>query len=449
MEQMKSRENWSSKLGFILAAAGSAIGLGNIWRFSYVAGEQGGAAFLFIYLFAILLIGYPLMVTEIGIGRKTQKNPIGAFKALAPGTPWWVVGALAVLAPFTILSFYSIIGGWSLAYTAKSLSGLAPTLDFAELFVGHITAVWEPIIWHGLFMIISVAIIASGVVNGIQRSVKILMPLLFIILLALVVRGVTLDGASEGIRYFLTPDFSAVTGATFLTALGQAFFSLSLGMGALITYGSYLKDDQNIPENSSWIIGLDTFVAILAGFAIFPAVFALGFDPTDGVGLAFITLPAVFASMPMGSFFGFLFFALLSVAAITSAISLLEVAVAWLIDEKGWGRIKATLTVGTAVFLVGLPATLGYNVLSHVTFMGMDILDTYDFITGNIMLPVGGLLTCIYVGYVWKASNFVKEINQPAGKITFGKGYGILISYVMPVAITIVLITGLLDLFAG
>lgn len=443
------REQWGSKVGFILAAAGSAVGLGNIWRFSYVAGNEGGAAFLFIYLIAILLIGFPLISTELTIGRVTQKNPIGAFRQLAPNTPWWLVGTLVVLAAFFILPFYSVIGGWSLAYTAKALVGFTPDTNFADLFVFHISGVATPLLWHGLFMTLTLGIIALGVINGIQRASKILMPLLFFILLALVVRGLTLPGASEGVAFFLTPDFKEVSGQTFLAAVGQAFFTLSIGMGIIITYGSYLKKDEVITDNAAWIIGLDTLVAVLAGFAIFPAVFAMGFDPASGPGLAFITLPAVFAEMPAGGIFGFLFFLLLSVAALTSAISLLEVVVAYVIDEKGWNRTTASIITGILIFLVGIPPSLGYSVLSDVTFFGLDVLDTYDFITGNIMLPLGGLFTCIFVGYVWKANSVIEETKKPKGKIIFGNIYKFLIMYFIPIAITVVMVMGLLDHFKG
>ncbi|KAB2952389.1 sodium-dependent transporter [Heliorestis acidaminivorans] len=442
-----NREQWASRFGFILAAAGSAVGLGNIWRFSYVAGDQGGAAFVLIYLIAIILIGYPLMVTEIAIGRKTQQSPIGAFKSLAPDTPWWLTGALGVLAAFVILSFYSVVAGWSLAYTFKAIGGFVPGLDYETIFVEHITDVFAPIFWHALFMILTLLVITAGVVKGIQRWAKILMPMLFVILIALVLRGLTLEGASAGVSFYLSPDFGEITGETFLTALGQAFFTLSLGMGVLITYGSYLPKRENVSDSAGWVIGMDTMVALLAGFAIFPAVFSLGFDPAGGVGLAFITLPAVFAEMPWGGFFGFLFFLLLSIAALTSAFSLLEVVVAWLIDEKGWDRIKASLLVGFIIFLLGLPPTLGYSLLSHVNILGMDILDTYDFISGNILLPLGGLLTSIFAGYVWKSKNVIAEANNPKGKIIFGEWYGYIIQYLLPLAIGAVLIWGIVDTF--
>ena len=361
-----------------------------------------------------------------------------------------VRGALSVLTSFFILSYYSVIAGWSLSYTFKALLGaFTPGADFAGLFVGHISQIWEPIIWHAVFMLITLTIIGAGVVNGIQRVSKVLMPLLFILLILLVVRGLTLDGAGAGIDFYLSPDFSKVDGGTFSAALGQAFYTLSLGMAIMITYGSYLNKEDNIGDSSRMVIGLDTMVAILAGLAIFPAVFAFGFEPNSGPGLAFITLPAVFASMPLGAFFGFLFFLLLSIAALTSTISLLEPSVSYLIDEKGWERKTASLVVGTAIFLVGIPASLGYSVLSDVSFLGLDLLDSYDFITNAVFLPIGGLLTSIFAGYVWGSKNAAQELNTPPGKFAFGKWYEMLLKYIIPAAILVVLFVGLYAQIVG
>ncbi len=439
------REQWGSRLGFILAAAGSAVGLGNIWRFPYVTGTNGGAAFLIIYLAAIILIGYPMMVTEVGIGRKTQRNPIGAFKALAPNTPWWLVGALGVFAGFLILSYYSVVAGWALAYIFKSLGGFTSDMAFADLFIGHITQVGQPILWHAIFMGLCVAIIAAGVVNGIQRWVKLLMPLLAILLVVVAIRALTLPGAGAGVAFYLQPDFGAVTGGTFLAAIGQSFFTLSLGMGAMITYGSYLKKEDTVPGNAGYVVAADTGIAIIAGFAIFPAVFALGLEPGAGAGLTFITLPAVFAEIPGGSFFAFLFFVLLSIAALTSAISLLEVVVAWITDEKGVSRKKAASVVGLICFIVGIPTVLGYSAWSGFSFLGFDLLDTYDWIANALVLPIGGLLTAIFAGYVWTAKKAQEDFNNPPSSIVLGDWYGILIKFVVPIAIVVVLVVGIID----
>lgn len=446
------RESWATSIGFILAASGSAVGLGNIWRFPYMVGEHGGAAFLLIYLIAIVLIGYPVMINEITLGRKTHRNPVGAFKSLAPGTPWWLVGALGVLTGFVILSYYSVIAGWSLAYIYKVvISVTAAEIDHSQAFMGHITSVWEPIGWHALFMILTVAIIATGVVRGIQRWVTILMPAILFILLALVLRAVTLPGAGEGLSYYLQPDLGEITWRSFLAAIGQAFFTLSLGMGAIITYGSYLREKDEIPGKAASVVGLDTGIALMAGLAIFPAVFALGFSPGEGPGLVFITLPAVFAEMPLGSVFGILFFVLLSIAALTSAISLLEVVTAWLIDEWGWSRAGSAVLMGSIIFLVGLPTILGYSVLSEVTFpgLGTDILDTYDWFAYSIFLPLGALLTAIFVGYIWGARQAAEEANKSKKYISVGYWWIFLIRYVVPVLILVVMFMGIYDTFAG
>ena len=444
------REQWASRLGFILAAAGSAIGLGNIWRFPYMTGENGGAAFIVIYLLAVFLLGYPLMVNETVLGRASQRDPVGAFKAIAPGSPWWLVGALGVFTGFIILSYYIVVAGWALAYIYKVVIAVCtPGINHEAVFKSHITGLWEPIIWAAVFMIMTIGIIAAGVVNGIQRWSLILMPVLFLIMIVLIIRSVTLPGASAGLAYYLNPDFSEVSGRTVLAALSQAFFSLSLGMGVFITYGSYLKDHDEIPSSTAWVVGLDTMVALMAGFAIFPAVFALGFQPGAGPGLVFITLPAVFAQMPFGIFFGVLFFILLAIAALTSSISLLEVVTAWLIDEKGWPRKKASVVMGAIMFVVGLPAALGYNLLSGVSFpgLGTDILDTYDWFANSVFLPVGGLFAAIFTGYVWGTDKAIAEANRGKIGLSVGKLWRVLIRYVVPLLIIGIMMMGIYDSF--
>ncbi|WP_408956337.1 sodium-dependent transporter [Natroniella sp. ANB-PHB2] len=447
---MKStkRESWTSKLGFILAAAGSAVGLGNIWRFPYITGENGGAIFLLIYLVAVILIGYPVLLTEMSLGRKSHKNPVGAFKAIArDNTPWWLVGALGVFTGFTILSYYSVIAGWSMAYIVKAANGFIAEADFAGVFVEHISGVGEPLLWHGVFMAITVGIISAGVVKGIQKAVKVLMPILFLLLVVLVFRSVTLSGAGAGLVYYLAPDFSQITAQTLNDAIAQAFFTLSLGMGAMITYGSYLSDDDNIADSAGYVLGFDVLIAILAGLAIFPAVFALGLSPDAGPGLTFITLPAVFAEMPLGALFGFLFFVLLTIAAVTSSISLLEVVVAYMVDEHQWERKKAAQIIGIVVFVVGIPPLLGYSALSDIQFLGMDILDTYDWFANSIFLPVGGLLTAIFAGYVWRTDDILDEINQGNSVLKIGVWFKIMIKYIIPPAIAVIMFVSIWQTF--
>jgi len=445
----EGREQWKARVGFVLAAAGSAIGLGNIWRFPYVMGEQGGAAFLIIYIIAIILIGYPAMVTEISVGRSTQKNPVGAFKALAPGTPWWLVGALGVLTGFIILSYYSVVAGWSLSYIVKSLVGFPSDPEMAaQLFGDHIAGVAEPIIAHLVFMAITIGVIAAGVVKGIQRVVTVLMPILVILLLVVIVRSVTLAGAGEGLSFMFTPDFGVITGETFLSAIGQAFFTLSLGMGAILTYGSYLSSQDDIRKSSVEIIGADTALAVLAGIAIFPAVFAIGLPVDDGPGLIFVTLPAVFAEMPLGSAFGFIFFLLLSIAALTSAISLLEVVTAYFVDEKGWPRKKAAVLMGIIIFLVGVPSALHAGVLGDVSLAGMSVFDVFDFVADSVMLPLGGALTVFFAGHIWGVNNLMDEANKGTVKGKIGTWIIPFVKYIIPLAVIVVMIIGIIQTFA-
>jgi len=439
--EIKARGNWGSQFGFIAAAAGSAVGLGNIWRFPYITGQYGGAAFVLVYLLFVLLICIPIMNSELLVGRKSERNAVGAFKVLAPGSPWWIVGAMGILAGFIILSYYSVIAGWAVAFIFKSGAYMATGAEHANIFVGHITSPVAPLIWHAIFMFMCIGIVAAGIEKGIEKYSKILMPMLVLIMLVLIIRSVTLPGAGAGLSFYLKPDFSKLSAEGILAALGQAFFSLSLGMGCMIVYGSYLKKDQDIPANSYWIAGADTGIALLAGFAIFPAVFAFGLEPGAGPGLTFITVPAVFAAMgPVGHFFGILFFFLLTIAALTSAISLLEVVSAYFIDEAKWNRKKAVWIMGIIIFLLGVPSSLGLGIWSNVKILGgRDILDSLDFVASNILLPLGGFLLCIFIGWYWGTDKAIEEANTGAkGAITLGGGYRFLIKYVAPIAIFIV-----------
>ena len=439
--EIKGRGNWGSQVGFIAAAAGSAVGLGNIWRFPYLTGQYGGAAFVLVYLLFVILICIPIMNSELLVGRKSQKNAVGAFKVLAPGSPWFIVGVMGVLAGFIILSYYSVIAGWAVAFIFKSGAYMVAGADHANIFVGFITSSVAPLIWHAIFMLMCIGIVVAGIERGIEKYSKILMPALLVTLLILVVRSLTLPGAGAGLSFYLKPEFGKLSAEGILAALGQAFFSLSLGMGAMITYGSYLKKDQDIPANSYWIAGLDTGIALLAGLAIFPAVFAFGLEPGAGPGLTFITLPAVFASMgAIGHFFGILFFFLLTIAALTSAISLLEVVCSYFIDEVKWDRKKAVWIMGIIIFLLGVPSSLGQGVWSGVKIIGgRDILDSLDFIASNVLLPLGGFLLCIFIGWFWGTDKAVEEGNIGAkGAITLRGGYRFLIKYVAPIAIFIV-----------
>ncbi len=451
-----------------MAAAGSAIGLGNLWKFPFLAGQNGGGAFVAVYFVILFVVGFTMMMAEITVGRFTQLNAIGAFRKIKPSWGW--VGSLGIIAGFLILSFYSVIGGWVIYYLVKAAMGSFNTADVQQLssiFSTFIASTGEPLIYHAVFMIITLGIVIGGIQNGIEKYSKIMMPALFLILVLVAIRSCTLDGAMEGIRFFLTPDFSKITGGTVLSALGQVFFSLSLGMGCMITYGSYLSKDENIPQSSMIIPLLDTGAALLAGLAILPAVFAFGFSPSAGPGLLFITLPAVFSKMPMGSVVGTAFFLLALFAAVTSSISLLEVVVTYVVDEWKWTRRKATLVIAALTFMLGIPCSLSQGPWAHITLIkGKSILDTVDFIATNILLPLGGIMLSIFIGWIWgvgktqrihktddgktvitwelEYTDAIKEVTND-GKINFPLAnlWVFLIKWVAPVAISIVFLQGI------
>ena len=454
---MTKREQWSSKTGFILAAAGSAVGLGNIWKFPYIAGENGGAAFLFIYLICILAIGLPILNIEILLGRETQKNPVGAFKAIHGDSNWKYVGGLGVFASFTILSFYSIVGGWSVAYTIEALKGTFasfPNPEVAgEFFDLKNSNPYWVLGYHTIFFLSILGIILSGVKGGLEKASKFLMPILLFILFALVINGLMLPGSDKGIEFLFSPDWTKINPSTFLLALGHAFFTLSLGMGAMMTYGSYLSDRDDIVNASYMVAFLDTVIAILAGVAIFTVVFSSGYDPTAGPGLVFHVLPPLLAQLPGGYIFAFLFFLLLTIAAVTSGISILEVSVAYLVDELKFSRKKATMVMGILVYLAAIPCALSFNLLSDVTIpiQGKDFtfFDVADFLASNILLPLGGFFLAIFAGYVWGIDSTVKALLKgDSGALYFGNSilksstskriFGLLIKYLSPVLIFLV-----------
>ncbi len=438
---MGGREHWTGRFGFIMATAGSAVGLGNVWKFPYEAGQNGGGAFLLLYLFFIALFGLSLVIAELLLGRTTQRNPVGAFRALGGGA-WPLVGGVGVLAGFVILSFYIVVAGWTLAYLGFMISGDlgADPAVLGERFGAFVGSPLAPIGWAALFMLLSVAVVIGGVKGGIEKASRILMPALFVLLLLLVLRSISLPGAEAGLAYYLQPDWSRVTMETVSSAIGQAFFSLSLGMGALITYGSYLQRDANIAGSATIIVGLDTLVALLAGLMILPAVFAFGFDPSAGPGLTFITLPAVFAQMPAGQWFGIAFFALLAVAALTSAISLLETVVCYFTDETRLGRKGATAVVAAIAFAMGVPASLSLGVWSGITVPGtsLGIFDFLDFTASNLMLPLGGLLTAVFVGWRWSqpAAEALRGAGMPAALLPV---WIAVLRYIAPLGIAVIL----------
>ena len=399
------REHWGSRLGFILATIGSAAGLGNVWRFSYVAGENGGAVFLIVYLVFLVLIGLPLVMAELAVGRRAQGDAVQAFQRLAPGRPWVLAGYLAVCSAFVILGYYGVVAGWSLKFFAGAVTGhlWAPADgEYHSYFEGFIASPVEPVIWQFGMMAATVVIIAGGVRRGIERLNRVLIPLLGIVVIGLAGYSLSFEGASGGLSFLFAPDWAVLARAdVYLAAVGQAFFSLGLGMALFLTYGSYLRRTTPLPGAALTIVAGDTLFAILAGVAIFAAVFAFGMDPAAGPRLAFITLPRIFQVMPGGEIAGSLFFLLLSAAALTSMVSVLEVPVVYLVRVSGRSRKTVAPLAGALVFLVGVPASLGYGVLDEVRWDGRGILDTMDYFASNVLLPAGSLVVTLFVGWGW------------------------------------------------
>ncbi len=433
-----ARGQWSSKLGFILAAAGSAIGLGNIWRFPYVTGENGGGAFVFVYLLCILVIGVPYMYAELALGRAVQKNPVGAIDTLRPNSSWILVGVLGVVTGIFILSYYAVIAGWTFGYIFKML--IPNQLTFGE-FVSRPVLV---IFLYTVFMLLTIFVVYGGIRGGIEKWTTILMPVLFFLLVGLIVYANFLPGSGKGLAFYLTPDFSKITGKVILSALGQAFFSLSLGMGLMVTYASYISKEDNLVSSGLFVALADTAIAIMAGLIIFPALFAMGQDPAAGPGLVFNVLPAVFEHMPGGTIVGVVFFVLLSIAALTSTISLLEVPTSYVVDNRGTARKVAVWIVGLVVFLLGIPSALSQGAvpwLSKPIVGDMEFLSLVDFLFGNISLAVGALFLSIFVGWVWGATNASEElaVGNPKFK-RWAPLWSFLIRFVCPASIFIILL---------
>lgn len=452
------RATWGSKMAFILAAAGSAVGLGNIWGFPTVAGQNGGAAFLLVYLGCVAFIGAPVMLAELVVGRRTQRNPVGAFKALAPRSAWVVVGTLGVLTGIVILSFYSVIAGWTLAYIVKTLSGtFGSGADTAAIFTEVAGSPLQSIFWHVVFMSLTVYVVVGGVRDGIERWSKVLMPLLVVLLLLLTARAVTLSGAGAGLEFYFKPDFSRITGSVVLAAIGQAFFSLSLGMGAMITYGSYVSKKDDLVSSAAWVTAFDTSIAIMAGLIIFPTLFHAGLTPGEGgPGMVFVVLTSLLGTIPPepwgGMVFGTGFFLLLAIAALTSSVSLLEVATSWMVDERGVSRTRAAITIGLAALLLGVPSALasgGVSWLTSVPGVGMDFLSFLFTVFGQYSLVVGALLISVFVGWVWGVEAAGAEVRANDGQFPFGALWSFLIRFVCPIAIVGILVTLLRGLFGA
>ncbi|MCG5499604.1 sodium-dependent transporter [Ectothiorhodospira lacustris] len=445
---------WSSKLVFVLAATGSAVGLGNIWRFPYIAGENGGGAFVLIYLACILLIGLPIMMAEIALGRRGRQSPINTMATLSREEglhrAWGFVGWLGVAAGFIILSYYSVIAGWSLSYVFRAGGGAFTGLDadgVRGMFESLVSDPERLLAWHTLFMIMNVLVVARGVRSGLEKAVKFLMPALLGLLLLLVGYSMSQGHFMEGVSFLFKPDWSEVTGDTILLAMGQAFFTLSLGMGAIMIYGSYLSSRASIFKTSAMVVSADTAVALLAGLAIFPIVFAGGLAPGEGPGLIFITLPMAFAEMPGGLVFGTLFFLLLVTAAWTSSISLMEPAVAWLVENRGLDRPMAAVIVGGIAWFLGLGTILSFSLWSNpigfnltlggeALFIGGTLFEMADYLTSNIMLPLGGLLIALFVG--WRMTQRSVEDELGLHSRAFFRAWYYVLRFAAPIGILLV-----------
>lgn len=437
--RMLQRDRFTSRAGFILASAGSAIGLGNIWRFPYTAGMNGGGAFLFVYLFFVVFVATALLLVEFVIGRHGRSNAVECYRKLSPRFAW--VGYLGVLTSFLLLAFYSVVGGWTIRYALLAclgrFGGIAPE-GAGAVFGNFISGVGSPIGYLFLFMGATAFIIAQGVASGIERYSKILMPVLFVLLVALVLRSVTLPGAREGLRWFLQPDFSKITLGVVVSALAQSFFSLSVGISSMTTYASYLGKEENLIQAAFWVSLCDTAIACMAGFVIFPAVFAFSMEPAAGPGLVFITLPTVFGAMPAGNIFAGAFFVLLVIAALTSSINMMEVAVSFFSERSGRDRRKVAAAYGMICFVIAIPASLSFGAWKKVTFLGKTIFDCYDYFVSNIALSLSALMCALLVGWVWKKGAMEELSNNGTIRSAYVPFWFWTVRYVSPWAVGII-----------
>lgn len=454
-EARQDNPMWSSRFAFILAASGSAVGLGNIWKFPYITGENGGGAFVLVYLLCIALIGLPIMIAEVMIGRRGGRSPINSLRMLTHrdglSSRWTWIGWMGITASFLILSFYSVIGGWALAYVGQSASGVfsgSNADSVGALFGGMLANPWTLLLWHSVFMALVVFIVARGIRSGMEKAINILMPLLFLLLIVMVGYAMNSGEFAQGFAFLFQPDFSKLTTAGILTALGHAFFTLSLGMGVMMAYGSYLPKNVSIVKTAVAVSVVDTAVALLAGLAIFPLVFANGLEPGSGPGLIFQTLPMAFGQMTGGVLFGSLFFGLLVIAAVTSAISLLEPVVEWLEEQKGISRLSGTLMAGISIWLLGLLTILSFNAWSNVyplsfipAFESKTFFDLLDYVTANLMMPLGGLLIAIFVGWFMNKQAVENQLDL-SNDVAFSL-FMFVLRFITPAAVLVVFINNL------
>lgn len=446
------RENFGNRFGVLVAMAGSAIGLGNLWRFPYMVGEYGGAAFIFVYIICFFLLCLPILIAEVTVGRRSQTNAFRAFHRLAPGSRWNLVGILMVATPIIVVSYYSVIGGWSIEYFIKACSldfstGADTETGFGDMFNGFITSVWSPVIYHTVYLLVTAAVVAVGVKSGIERFGKIMMPLLFVIMIVIAVRSATLPGAGSGLEWLFKPDFSKIDASVCAAALGQGFFSLSVGFGIMLTYGSYISKKENIGISSFYTAVSDLVFALIASCAIMPAVFVFGLDPREGPGLVFETLPFIFSNMPLGGVISILFFLALIVAALTSSISLFEVGVAYLMEERRMSRKKSSVIIFAVTWLLGILCSLSFGPLSGLKLFGNTLFNFFDKFSANYLMPFGALLIVLFVGWRMKKDDVRDEFTNGGtlhgNSRIFGFAY-FLIRYIAPLAIVVIFLSNLL-----
>jgi NSS family neurotransmitter:Na+ symporter len=446
-----ARDNFGSRFGALVAMAGSAVGLGNLWRFPYLVGENGGAAFIVVYIVLLFIICLPIFISEFVVGRRSQKNAFAAFRDLSGGTAWRWVGLITVIVPLIVLSYYSVIGGWSIDYLLKSLSfsftGGESQNAINTMFTDLVTSTWTPVISLTAFLLATTLVVMVGIKDGIEKFSKVMMPLLFFIVIGIAVYSMTLPGAKAGLDYLFRPDFSKIDAKVCAAALGQAFFSLSIGFGTILTYASYVDKKENTLFQSSATAISDLAFALIAGMAIMPAVFAFGLNPQSGPGLVFETLPYVFGQMPAGGVIAILFFIALLVAALTSSISMLEVAVAYLVEEKNFSRVAACLVLFAICMVIGIFCSLSFGPLSDFKIAGRTIFDFFDNLSSNVLMTLGSLLTVLFVGWKLKKTDIYDEFTNGGTISTNVRIFGVLwflIRYICPLAVIAIFISGLL-----
>lgn len=447
MSNGEKRGSWNSRFGYVMAAAGFSIGLGNIWRFPYLVGTMGGGAFVLVYILIIALIGIPLFFMEVALGRKTQLNPVEGMRSLTKkGSPWVLFGWFGVISAFFILTYYMQIMGWIISYALKmisgQLSGLSPE-GYADVFHGFMASPGSLALFTIIGMLVVGIISSMGLNSGLEKACSFMMPALFIMIVLIAIRSLTLPGAGEGLKWYLTVDFSKINGKVFLTALGQTFFSIGIASGGGFIYGSYLKKDSNIPSDALMIIGFDTLAALLAGLMIFPAIFALGLEPNSGSSLLFITMSNLFSEIPLGQFFGSLFFLLLFFAALTSALGYLEPIVSTLSEVGKMDRKKAIWISLAAIFIIGFPNIMSHGPWQHIKIMDKAIFDFTDFLSGDIMMPLGAIILSLFTIFVWKFDNFKMEVNRGAGSFKVENYWKPVVLGLVPIALIIIFIKGL------